>query len=105
MFKTCRKAGLRLTAKELRLNTSDEMTVFELIDMIKKSDKFKTEPETVTDLAKLIVEERKAEDEKELAFEKLKLERAKTELEIARIRAEAKENNAGSFEPNDSLDF
>ncbi|KAF8789437.1 hypothetical protein HNY73_007375 [Argiope bruennichi] len=103
MFKTCRKDDLRLIAKELGLNISDEMTVLELIDMIKKSDKFKTEPETVSKLENLIVEERKAENEKELAFEKLKLERTKIELEIARIRAEAKENNAESFEPNDSL--
>ncbi|KAF8777979.1 Glutathione S-transferase class-mu 26 kDa like protein [Argiope bruennichi] len=46
MFKCCRKADLRLIAKELGLNISDEMTVLELIDMIKKSDKFKTEPKT-----------------------------------------------------------
>lgn len=104
MFKNCRKDDLRLIAKELGLEINDRMTVLEITDVIKNSERFKTNSEFISDLATSIVEERKAEDQKQLEFERLKLERAKTELEIARIRAEPKANNEEAFESNNSLD-
>ncbi|XP_071034250.1 uncharacterized protein, partial [Parasteatoda tepidariorum] len=123
MFKNCKKDDLRLIASELDLEISDDMTVVNLIDIIKSCEKYKTDSETVSDLVSLIVEERKSEESKQLKLENIKLERAKTELEIARIRAEPKEvertkteleiarirsepkeNNIELIESNNSLD-
>lgn len=104
MFKGAKKEDLRLIAKEIGENVTDKMTVIELLDVIKNNERYKKDPDTVTEVANSIVEDRKSEEQKQLEFEKIKLERTKMELEIARIRVESKSSNCEEPDSNSSLD-
>lgn len=114
MFKNARKADLQLAATELGEVITDKMTMVDLTNIIKDTEKFKNEPEFVSNLIEGIIEERKIESEKieknkqfELQLEQIKLERAKTELELSQMRTNKNTNEDDSenkIEKCDSLD-
>ncbi|GFS51711.1 CCHC-type domain-containing protein [Trichonephila inaurata madagascariensis] len=62
------------------------------MDLIKNCDRYKNDPDSVHELANLIIEERKSEESQQLELEK-KREKSKLDLEIARIRSNDKDNN------------
>ncbi|GFV72913.1 DUF1758 domain-containing protein [Trichonephila clavipes] len=92
MFKGARKEDLRRIASELELCVSDKLTVLDLMDLIKNCDRYKNDPDSVHELANLIIEERKYDESQQLELEKIR-EKSKLDLEIARIRANDKDNN------------
>ncbi|GFQ92232.1 hypothetical protein TNCT_8191 [Trichonephila clavata] len=85
MFKGAKKEDLRRIASELELCVSDKLTVMDLMDLIKNCDRYKNDPDSVHELANLIVAERKSDESQQLELEKIR-EKAKVDLEIARIR-------------------
>ncbi|GFW58469.1 hypothetical protein TNCV_717701 [Trichonephila clavipes] len=87
MFKGAKKEDLRRIASELELCVSDKLTVLDFMDLIKNCD-----PDSVHELANLIIEERKYDESQQLELEKIR-EKSKLDLEIARIRANDKDNN------------
>ncbi|GFT95497.1 DUF1758 domain-containing protein [Trichonephila clavipes] len=91
MFKGAKK-DLRRIASELELCVSDKLTVLDLMDLIKNCDRYKNDPDSVHELADLIIEERKYDESQQLELEKIR-EKSKLDLEIARIRANDKDNN------------
>ncbi|GFW72445.1 integrase catalytic domain-containing protein [Trichonephila clavipes] len=58
----------------------------------KNCDRYKNDPDSVHELANLIIEERKYDESQQLELEKIR-EKSKLDLEIARIRANDKDNN------------
>ncbi|GFQ79243.1 hypothetical protein TNCT_196531 [Trichonephila clavata] len=86
MFKGAKKEDLNRIASELELCMSDKLTVMDLMDLIKNCERFKNDPDSVHELANLIIDERKMEESQQLELEKIR-EKAKVDLEIARIRA------------------
>ncbi|GFX11569.1 integrase catalytic domain-containing protein [Trichonephila clavipes] len=92
MFKGAKKEDLRRIASELELCVSDKLTVLDLMDLIKNCDRYKNDPDSVHELANLIIEERKYDESQQLELEKIR-EKSKLDLEIARIRANDKDNN------------
>ncbi|GFU33925.1 transposable element Tcb2 transposase [Trichonephila clavipes] len=58
----------------------------------KNCDRYKNDPDSVHELANLIIEERKYDETQQLELEKIR-EKSKLDLEIARIRANDKDNN------------
>ncbi|GFV48489.1 hypothetical protein TNCV_2395541 [Trichonephila clavipes] len=92
MFKGAKKEDLRRIASELELCVSDKLTVLDFMDLIKNCDRYKNDPDSVHELANLIIEERKYDESQQLELEKIK-EKSKLDLEIARIRANDKDNN------------
>ncbi|GFV61811.1 hypothetical protein TNCV_4447261 [Trichonephila clavipes] len=87
-----KKEDLRRIASELELCVSDKLTVLDLMDLIKNCDRYKNDPDSVHELANLIIEERKYDESQQLELEKIR-EKSKLDLEIARIRANDKDNN------------
>ncbi|GFW79582.1 DUF5641 domain-containing protein [Trichonephila clavipes] len=61
-----KKEDLWRIASELELCVSDKLTVLDLMDLIKNCDRYKNDPDSVHELANLIIEERKY-DEREKA--------------------------------------
>ncbi|GFQ64790.1 hypothetical protein TNCT_383901 [Trichonephila clavata] len=59
MFKGAKKEDLKRIASELELCMSDKLTVMDLMDLIKNCERFKNDPDSVHELANLIIEERK----------------------------------------------
>ncbi|GFV82340.1 hypothetical protein TNCV_3443301 [Trichonephila clavipes] len=59
MFKGAKKEDLRRIASELELCVSDKLTVLDFMDLIKNCDRYKNDPDSVHELANLIIEERK----------------------------------------------
>ncbi|GFU93931.1 DUF1758 domain-containing protein [Trichonephila clavipes] len=92
MFKGAKKEDLRRIASELELCVSDKLTVLDFMDLIKNCDRYKNDPDSVHELANLIIEERKYDENQQLELEKIR-EKSKLDLEIARIRANYKDNN------------
>ncbi|GFU55599.1 uncharacterized protein TNCV_3193081 [Trichonephila clavipes] len=92
MFKGAKKEDLRRIASELELCASDKLTVLDFMDLIKNCDRYKNDPDSVHELANLIIEERKYDESQQLELEKIR-EKSKLDLEIARIRANDKDNN------------
>ncbi|GFS75133.1 DUF1758 domain-containing protein [Trichonephila clavipes] len=92
MFKGAKKEDLRRIASELELCVSDKLTVLDFTDLIKNCDRYKNDLDSVHELANLIIEERKSEESQQLQLEKIR-EKSKLDLEIARIRANEKDNN------------
>ncbi|GFV97750.1 hypothetical protein TNCV_2313351 [Trichonephila clavipes] len=92
MFKGAKKEDLRLIASELELCVSDKLTVLDFMDLIKNYDRYKNDPDSVHELANLIIEERKYDESQQLELEKIR-EKSKLDFEIARIRANDKDNN------------
>ncbi|GFU56472.1 hypothetical protein TNCV_2609891 [Trichonephila clavipes] len=92
MFKGAKKEDLRRIASELELCVSDKLTVLDFMDLIKNCDRYKNDPDSVHELANLIIEERKYDESQQLELEKIR-EKSKLDLEIARIRANDKDNN------------
>ncbi|GFX89631.1 integrase catalytic domain-containing protein [Trichonephila clavipes] len=92
MFKGAKKEDLRRIASELELCVSDKLTVLDFMDLIKNCDRCKNDPDSVHELANLIIEERKYDESQQLELEKIR-EKSKLDLEIARIRANDKDNN------------
>ncbi|GFU32829.1 integrase catalytic domain-containing protein [Trichonephila clavipes] len=92
MFKGAKKEDLRRIASELELCVSDKLTVLDLMDLIKNCDRYKNDPDSVHELANLIIEERKYDESQQLELEKIR-KKSKLDLEIARIRANDKDNN------------
>ncbi|GFT34778.1 DUF1758 domain-containing protein [Trichonephila clavipes] len=63
MFKGAKKEDLRRIASELELCVSDKLTVLDFMDLIKNCDRYKNDPDSVHELANLIIEGReKAEN-------------------------------------------
>ncbi|GFU39294.1 integrase catalytic domain-containing protein [Trichonephila clavipes] len=62
MFKGAKKEDLRRIASELELCVSDKVTVLDLMDLIKNCDRYKNDPDSVHELANLIIEERKYDE-------------------------------------------
>ncbi|GFS61969.1 hypothetical protein TNIN_405831 [Trichonephila inaurata madagascariensis] len=92
MFKGAKKEHLRRIASESELCVSDKLTVLNFMDLIKNCDRYKNDPDSVHELANLIIEERKSEKSQKL--EKIREKPIyKLNLEIARIRANDKDNN------------
>ncbi|GFX48147.1 hypothetical protein TNCV_4114821 [Trichonephila clavipes] len=87
-----KKKDLRRIASELELCVSDKLTVLDFMDLIKNCDRYKNDPDSVHELANLIIEERKYDESQQLELEKIR-EKSKLDLEIARIRANDKDNN------------
>ncbi|GFW79399.1 DUF1758 domain-containing protein [Trichonephila clavipes] len=92
MFKGAKKEDLRRIASELELCVSDKVTVLDFMDLIKNCDRYKNDPDSVHELANLIIEKRKYDESQQLELEKIR-EKSKLDLEIARIRANDKDNN------------
>ncbi|GFW07555.1 DUF1758 domain-containing protein [Trichonephila clavipes] len=92
MFKGAKKEDLRRIASDLELCVSDKLTVLDFMDLIKNCDRYKNDPDSVHELANLIIEERKYDESQQLELEKIR-EKSKLDLEIARIRANDKDNN------------
>ncbi|GFW97252.1 hypothetical protein TNCV_4784661 [Trichonephila clavipes] len=92
MFKGAKKEDLRRIASELELCVSEKLTVLDFMDLIKNCDRYKNDPDSVHELANLIIEERKYDESQQLELEKIR-EKSKLDLEIARIRANDKDNN------------
>ncbi|GFW01242.1 DUF1758 domain-containing protein [Trichonephila clavipes] len=92
MFKGAKKEDLRRIASELELCVSDKLTVLDFMDLIKNCDRYKNDPDSVHELANLIIEERKYDESQQLELEKIR-EKSKLDLEIARIRTNDKDNN------------
>ncbi|GFW56014.1 hypothetical protein TNCV_374201 [Trichonephila clavipes] len=103
MFKGAKKEGLRRIASELELCVSDKLTVIDLMDLIKNCDRYKNDPDSVHELANLIIEERKYDESQQLELEKIR-EKSKLDLEIARIRANDKDNNTENCNDSFSVD-
>ncbi|GFX10707.1 integrase catalytic domain-containing protein [Trichonephila clavipes] len=61
MFKGAKKEDLRRIASEFELCVSDKLTVLDFMDLVKKCDRCKNDPDSVHELANLIIEERKYE--------------------------------------------
>ncbi|GFR10437.1 hypothetical protein TNCT_492091 [Trichonephila clavata] len=101
MFKGAKKEDFRRIASELELCVSDKLTVMDLMDLIKNCDRYKNDPDSVHELANLIIDERKSEESQQLELEKIR-EKAKVDLEIARIRAKDIDNNVEINCNNDS---
>ncbi|GFV86403.1 integrase catalytic domain-containing protein [Trichonephila clavipes] len=57
MFKGAKKEDLRRIASELELCVSDKLTVLDLMDLIKNCDRYKNDPDSVHELANLIIED------------------------------------------------
>ncbi|GFQ97970.1 hypothetical protein TNCT_400641 [Trichonephila clavata] len=70
MFKGAKKEDLKRIASELELCMSDKLTVRDLMDLIKNCERFKNDPDSVHELANLIIEERKMEESQQLEFRK-----------------------------------
>ncbi|GFW18187.1 DUF1758 domain-containing protein [Trichonephila clavipes] len=87
-----KKEDLRRIASELELCVSDKLTVLDFMDLTKNCDRYKNDPDSVHELANLIIEERKYDESQQLELEKIR-EKSKLDLEIARIRANDKDNN------------
>ncbi|GFX93119.1 hypothetical protein TNCV_140631 [Trichonephila clavipes] len=62
MFKGAKKEDLRRIASELELCVRDKLTVLDLMDLIKNCDRYKNDPDSVHELANLIIEERKYDE-------------------------------------------
>ncbi|GFY61102.1 retrovirus-related Pol polyprotein from transposon 297 [Trichonephila inaurata madagascariensis] len=75
----------------LRHLISIDLNFENFMDLIKNCDRYKNDPDSVHELANLIIEERKSEESQQLELEKRK--KSKLDLEIARIRANDKDNN------------
>lgn len=111
MFKSARKGDLQLAATELGEEITEKMTVTDLINLIKNNEKCKTEPEFVSNLIEGIIEDRKAESEMieknkqlELQLEQIKLERAKAELELPRMKTAPKSSDDDSKNKSETCD-
>ncbi|KAF8795401.1 Gag-Pol polyprotein-like protein [Argiope bruennichi] len=114
MFKNARKIDLQLAATELGVVVTDKMTIVDLTNIIKNTEKFKDEPEFVSTLIEGIIENRKIEVETiekskqlELQLEQIKLERAKAEIELSHMRAvknTREDDSENKIEQCDSLD-
>ncbi|GFR15975.1 hypothetical protein TNCT_99041 [Trichonephila clavata] len=65
-----KKEDLRRIASELEQCVSDKLTVMDLMDLIKNCDRCKNDPDSVHELANLIIEERKSEESQQLELEK-----------------------------------
>ncbi|GFT50793.1 hypothetical protein TNCV_3728951 [Trichonephila clavipes] len=61
-----KKEDLRRIASELELCVSDKLTVLDLMDLLKNCDRYKNDPDSVHELANLIIEERKYYESQQL---------------------------------------
>ncbi|GFX33280.1 hypothetical protein TNCV_1796531 [Trichonephila clavipes] len=66
------KEDLRRIASELELCVSEKLTVLDFMDLIKNCDRYKNDPDSVHELANLIIEERKYDESQQLELEKNK---------------------------------
>ncbi|GFR29867.1 hypothetical protein TNCT_163671 [Trichonephila clavata] len=99
MFKGAKKEDLKRISSGLELCVSDKLTVIDFMYLIKNCDRYKNDPDSVHELANLIIKERKLEESQQL--EKIR-EKAKIDLEIERIRAKDIDNNVEINCNNDS---
>ncbi|GFW45715.1 integrase catalytic domain-containing protein [Trichonephila clavipes] len=66
MFKGAKKEDLRRIASKLELCVSDKLAVLDFMDLIKNYDRYKNDPDSVHELANLIIEERKYDESQQL---------------------------------------
>ncbi|GFX29451.1 integrase catalytic domain-containing protein [Trichonephila clavipes] len=71
MFKGAKKEDLRRIASELELCVSDKLTVLDFMDLIKNCDRYKNDPDSVHELANLIIEERKYDENPNFTSERV----------------------------------
>ncbi|GBO10843.1 hypothetical protein AVEN_104994-1 [Araneus ventricosus] len=98
MIKGARKDDLKQIASELNLEVNEKNTLWDIIELIKNSEPYKENSESVKEIADLVIEERKRHEQSEVEIEKLKLE-----LEVAKAHAEIK-NTSCEGESQDSLE-
>ncbi|GFT37910.1 hypothetical protein TNCV_774381 [Trichonephila clavipes] len=70
IMKRAKKEDLRRIASELELCVSDKLTVLDFMYLIKNCDRYKNDPDSVHELANLIIEERKYDESQQLELEK-----------------------------------
>ncbi|GBN75299.1 hypothetical protein AVEN_219108-1 [Araneus ventricosus] len=85
MFKGGRKDDVKQIASELNLEVDEKNTLWDIIELIKNSEPYKENFESVKEIADLVIEERKRHEQSQVEIEKLKLE-----LEVAKAQAEIK---------------
>ncbi|GFU60267.1 integrase catalytic domain-containing protein [Trichonephila clavipes] len=78
------------TGQDMTAAHLDECSALNDLNCIVK--RYKNDPDSVHELANLIIEERKYDESQQLELEKIR-EKSKLDLEIARIRANDKDNN------------
>ncbi|GBM72700.1 hypothetical protein AVEN_213192-1 [Araneus ventricosus] len=98
MFKGARKDVVKQIASELNLEVNEKNTLWDIIELIKNSEPYKENFESVKEIADLVIEERKRHEQSQVEIEKLKLE-----LEVAKAQAEIK-NSSCEGESQDSLE-
>ncbi|GBM19982.1 hypothetical protein AVEN_77907-1 [Araneus ventricosus] len=98
MFKGARKDYVKQIASELNLEVKENNTLWDIIELIKISEPYKENFESVKEIADLVIEERKRHEQSQVEIEKLKLE-----LEVAKAQAEIK-NASCEGESQDSLE-
>ncbi|GBM86253.1 hypothetical protein AVEN_145470-1 [Araneus ventricosus] len=96
MFKGARKDDVKQIASELNLEVNEKNTLWDIIELIKNSEPYKENFESVKEIAELVIEERKRHEQSQVEIEKLKLEVAKAEAEI--------KNTSCDCESQDSLE-
>lgn len=111
MFKNAKKVDLQIAATELGEVITDKMTIIELTNIIKSTELFKSNAESVNGLINDIIENRKTELETiennkrtELQLEQLKLERMQAELELARMQKDLRTKDVNSETKSDYCD-
>lgn len=104
MFKNAKKEDYQHIAVELGLDISNSKTIFDLNNLIMESDKYKSNPKLVEDIANNMIEARRNDETKLLELEKLKIERVKIDLELAKIRAETRGENLGDQEKREYIE-
>ncbi|GFU51371.1 uncharacterized protein TNCV_4752371 [Trichonephila clavipes] len=97
-----KKEDLRRIASELELCVSDKLTVLDFMDLIKNCDRYKNDPDSVHELANLIIEERKYDESQQLELEKIR-EKSKLDLEIKREYEQMIKDNNTEVNCNDSF--
>ncbi|GBN23611.1 hypothetical protein AVEN_15334-1, partial [Araneus ventricosus] len=106
MLPFARKEELRVVAEEIGETATLEMKVADLREIILGSKAYKNDPESVNNFLSLIVEagKRKEEQSDNLEFEKIKLEKAKLEvqLELERISLEKAKIESVRIDPDAS---
>ncbi|GBN90093.1 hypothetical protein AVEN_148493-1 [Araneus ventricosus] len=98
MFKGARKDYVKQIASALNLEVNEKNTLWDIIELIKNSEPYKENSESVKEIADLVIEKRKRHEQSQVEIEKLKLE-----LEVAKAQAEIK-NTSCEGESQDSLE-
>ncbi|GBO36917.1 hypothetical protein AVEN_99270-1 [Araneus ventricosus] len=86
MFKGAKKDDVKQIASELNLEVNEKNNLWDIIELIKNSEPYKENFESVQEIADLVIEKRYEQSQVEI--EKLKLEVAKAQSEIKNTSCE-----------------